>query len=189
MPIKKKKIHASIWKEVERTPKWILGGKGGRLGTPELFKYLLLDLMEVRVPAFLMIHLMKHMEHEMCNHYVAGRPVQTYMRRVGCQINNGLECEQKSPFMAIPPRSTKCFVVVFKLLVLNCLIKKIHEIISDNWNNPLWPRFSCHLFWDGGTVAHTCPARHTCADILVPRDVHPPYPSAQNLWAHLYLQN
>lgn len=167
MPTKKKKIHASIWKEVERTPnRWIFGGgERGRLGTPELFKYLLLDLMEVRVPAFLMINLMKHMEHEMCNHCVAAHPVQTYMRRVGCQIHNGLECEQKSLFIAIPPWSTKCFVVVvvFKLLVLNCLIKKIHEIISDNWNNPWWPRFSCHFFWDGWTVAHT----HVLADTLV----------------------
>ena len=32
MPIKKKKIHASIWKEVERTPKWILGGERRKTG-------------------------------------------------------------------------------------------------------------------------------------------------------------
>ena len=83
---------------------------------------------------FLMIHLMKCMERQMYNHCVAAHVLQTYMRRVGCPIHNGLECEQKSRFMAIPPWSTKCFVFFFflKLLVLNCLIKKIHEVISDN---------------------------------------------------------
>lgn len=103
---------------------------------PELSKYLLLDLMEVRVPVFLMIHLMKHMEHQMYSHCVAARLIQTYMRRGGCKIHNGLECEKKSPFMAIPPWSTNCFIF-FLMLVLNCLIKKIHEIISDNRDNPL----------------------------------------------------
>lgn len=48
-----------------------LGGKGGSLGIPELSRYLLLGLMEVRVPVFLMIHLLKHMEHQMYSHCVA----------------------------------------------------------------------------------------------------------------------
>lgn len=84
---------------------------------PELSKYLLLDLMEVRVPVFLMIHLMKHMEHQMYSHCVAARLIQTYMRRGGCKIRNGLECEKKSPFMAIPPWSTNCFIFFFNVSV------------------------------------------------------------------------
>lgn len=48
-----------------------LGGKGGSLGIPELSRHSLLGLMEVRVPVFLMIHLLKHMEHQMYSHCVA----------------------------------------------------------------------------------------------------------------------
>ena len=106
---------------------------------------------------------MKRMERRMYNHWVAAHVAQTYMRRAGCPIHSGLESEQKSPFMAIPSWSTKCFFFFLELLVLNCLIKKIHEIISDHWGNPLWPRFSSHLSWDGGAGAHT----RVLADTLV----------------------
>lgn len=58
-------------RKMKGLPRDGFGGKGGRLGMPELSKYLLLDLMEVRVPVFLMIHLMKHMEHQMYSHCVA----------------------------------------------------------------------------------------------------------------------
>ena len=34
----------------------------------------------------------------MYNQCVAAHVLQTYMRRVGCPIHNGLECEQKSRF-------------------------------------------------------------------------------------------
>lgn len=74
-------------------------------------------------------------------------------------------------FYGHPTLEYQLFYFFFLMLVLNCLIKKIHEIISDNWDNPLWPRFSSHLSWNGGTGAHThtCPGRHTGANILVPR--------------------